>query len=138
MGKGKHHYVPKLYLKAFSSRPRRINIYAFRTQQFVSDVGLKDQCQRPKFYGKTDAVEDDLMKLETIVTPVLRDIVRESRLPQCDSRQHAHLLLFVAFQLSRTPLAADNLVKGFNRIVDNIAAESSEFKEQSDEYRMKF
>ena len=87
----------------FAIKPRRINVYTLESQRFLKDVSLKDQCQRPRFYGKADDVEDDLMKLETIVSPALREIVEDSKLPDIGSMQHTHVLLFAAFQLSRTP-----------------------------------
>ena len=82
MSKTKHHYVPKFYLKWFASKPRRINVYALESQRFLKDVSLKDQCQRPRFYGKGDDVEDELMKLETLVSPALLKIVETTKLPK--------------------------------------------------------
>jgi hypothetical protein len=138
MSKTKHHYVPRFYLKWFASKPRRVNVYTLGSQRFLKDVSLKDQCQRPRFYGKADDVEDDLMKLETIVSPALREIVEDSKLPDIGSMQHTHVLLFAAFQLSRTPMAATAMSEGFNKMIDLVNPKVGKGGKELEEQRMKF
>lgn len=116
--KSKQHYVPRLYLKQFASQPKRINVHIIQTHESKQDVSLRGQCQQSRFYGKTNDVEDDLMRLEGIVGPALDRIVQHSSLPVEESNERAHVLLFAAFQVSRTRMAAANMMKGFNKMLD--------------------
>jgi hypothetical protein len=120
--KRKHHYVPKLYLKQFASKPRRIHVCVLGTRLYCQDVGLKDQCQRPRLYGKTDDLENDLMKLETLVAPTIDSVVNTSSLPEAGSIDHANLLLFTAFQAARTPFAIAGMSDGFEKLYENVTA----------------
>jgi len=122
MSKTKHHYVPRFYLKRFASQPKRINVYNLETNVLIRDASLKGQCQRPRFYGTSDDVENDLMKLETIVSPAIGHIIEQSQPPKIASLQHSYLLLFAAFQLSRTPMAADAMSGGYNKLIDLVNA----------------
>src|SRR5689334_4883386 len=122
MSKTKHHYVPRFYLKRFASQPRRINVFNLETNNLIRNVSLKGQCQRPRFYGTSDDIENDLMKLETVVSPAIGNIIEQSQPPKIASLQHTYLLLFAAFQLSRTPIAAEAMSGGFNKLIDLVEA----------------
>src|SRR5882762_4245282 len=136
--KSKQHYVPRLYLKQFASQPKRIHVHIIQTHEFKQDVSLRDQCQQSRFYGKTNDVEDDLMKLEGIVGPALNRIVQQSTLPVEGSTDRAHLLLFAAFQVSRTRIAAGNMMEGFNKMLDLVKPKGAGINPGPDERRMDF
>jgi hypothetical protein len=136
MDKKKHHYVPRFYLKRFASKPKRINVYHLETNRLVQDASLKKQCQRPRFYGTSADVENDLMKLEDVVSPAIADIVDHSQLPMIASKQHTHLLLFAAFQLARTPFAAGSMSDGFNKMVELVDANNPSGVRQFEGERM--
>ena len=137
VAKRKHHFVPKLYLKAFESEPRRIQLYNLIASRYVENASLRNQCYRSKFYGQTDSVEDYLMKLEDFIAPVLRSIVTKDTIPPFGSEDFLLLLSFVAMQILRTPTSADRV----NRIVDKTIkqAYSSEIStSDSDIEKMRF
>jgi hypothetical protein len=136
--KTKQHYVPRLYLKQFASQPKRINVHIIQTNEFKQDISLRDQCQQSRFYGKTNDVEDDLMKLESTVGPAVNRIVQQSTLPVDGSTECAHLLLFAAFQVSRTRMAAGNMMEGFNKMLDLVKPKDTSINAGLDERRMDF
>lgn len=115
MPKNKQHFVPRFYLSAFHSSPRRINVLGLDTGLEVHDASLRDQCYRHKFYGKDDnTIEDALAVMEGHAASVLTHIQSTEALPAEDSEEHATLLAFVAFQLLRTTIAA----KRVNTVID--------------------
>ena len=116
MAKRKHHFVPKFYLKAFESEPRRIHLFNLNSSRDVENASLRDQCYKSKFYGQNDDVEDNLMKLEDYIAPVLRSIMTKDRIPSFGSEEYSLLLSFIAMQLLRTPTSADKV----NRVVDKM------------------
>lgn len=120
MGKSKHHYVPRFYLKKFASASRRINVCKIDDRSCYQDVGLKDQCYRTKLYGQTDHIENSLMQIETAIAPTLAAIVQSSTLPKPSTNEHKDLLLFVALQVSRTPIAAESMAGGYQQVLSRI------------------
>ena len=116
VAKRKHHFVPKFYLKAFESEPRRIHLYNLHASRFVENASLRDQCYRRRFYGHNDVLEDSLMKLENYIAPILRSIVTKDRIPSFGSEEYLLLLSFIAMQLLRTPTSAVKV----NRVVDKM------------------
>lgn len=101
MGK-RHHYVPRFYLNAFASAPKRIHLLNIRREQCLPDVSLRDQCYSHRLYGQDDELEDAFAVLETAASPLFRNILRNARLPPAGSREHGLLLTFLSLQLSRT------------------------------------
>jgi hypothetical protein len=117
MAKRKHHFVPKLYLRAFQSAPRRIHLFNLNTSLTVKNASLRDQCYKRKFYGSTDQTEDNLAVLEQHIAPLLQSIVDNNTLPVAGSEGHEILLAFVAVQLLRTTVAANRINVGIDKIV---------------------
>jgi hypothetical protein len=105
MGKNRHHYVPRLYLRHFSSGIAGedvINIHTLGGNIFRQNVGLKSQCYRWKFYGDTDELEDLLAKYESTIAPLIRRVISDSSLPPHRSTDRNRLFDFVALQMLRT------------------------------------
>lgn len=109
MPKNKHHFVPRFYLSAFQSAPRRINLLRLSASIGVRDASLKDQCYQHKFYGRTDDIEDALGVMEGEAATVLRDVRAAQALPEHRSAEHGTLFAFVAFQLLRTTTVAQRI-----------------------------
>ena len=109
MPKNKHHFVPRFYLAAFQSAPRRINVLGVSTSFEIRDASLRNQCYRRKFYGKGDEIEDALAVVEGHAAGVLKAIQSAEMLPSEDSEEHRTLLAFIAFQLLRTTAVADRI-----------------------------
>lgn len=123
MAKDKHHYVPRFYLQVFACAPRRIHVYHLRSKRSILSVGLRDQCYRKKLYGKKDTVEDELMRIEQRVAPIIKQVIKDSRLPSYGSESHALLLFFIALQSARTPKAGSELKEGVDHLVSSILDE---------------
>lgn len=105
--KNKHHYVPRFYLNRFASSPRQINIFHLGEMFSKRSVGLKDQCQSHKFYGKTDELEDILAKLEGIFGSILKNLLDSRAKFYLSDEESKWLLLFVGLQMTRTTAAAE-------------------------------
>ena len=60
------HYVPKCYLKNFSSdeAAKKLNIFLPETSKIILNANLTDQCSKDYFYSKDSSVEHALSKLE--------------------------------------------------------------------------
>lgn len=106
--KKKHHFVPKFYLSAFQSAPRRIHLLGVDSSRAIQDVGIRHQCYRHRFHGPTNELEDALGRMEDRTARVMRAIDTDG-LPAEDTDEHAMLLTFVAFQWLRTSKAADRV-----------------------------
>jgi hypothetical protein len=98
----RHHFVPRFYLKAFASAPKRIHLLNLRRELCLSDVSLRDQCYSHRLYGQDDEVEDAFASLESAASPLFAKIIRDKRLPRGESIEHRLLLTFLSLQLSRT------------------------------------
>ena len=130
LGKHKHHYVPRFYLRRFASDrvasdPRRINVYSISRKAIFRDASLRDQSYRRRFYGETDEVEDALATLEGQFAPVLEKICATGSLPAAVTEDHALLFRFVALQMMRTTKRAEELndtIDQSMKIVANKAA----------------
>ena len=123
MPKRKHHFVPKLYLKAFRSAPKRIHIYNLVHDKAIRDASLRDQCQSHRLYGDTDEVEDTLGTFESHTAPVLQKIVSNLYLPPFRTEEHLLLMFFIALQLTRTPLVAGRLGIFIDKMYKQVAKE---------------
>lgn len=117
MPKGKNHYVPQLYLRHFSSKPRKIHVHHIRSDRSIFDVGLRNQCQRHKFYGSDGKIEDRLAEFEGELAPILNRIIDSKILPDRESRDYLYVLSFLALQLVRTPSAIDDFSEGTEKML---------------------
>ena len=109
MGKNRHHFVPKLYLRLFQSAPKQIHLYNLKRSLGIENTSLRDQCYKHKLYGRTDQVEDNLGDLEKHIAPVLQSIATTKRLPRRGTEEYTILSIFVVLQLLRTPLSASRI-----------------------------
>lgn len=97
MSKRRQHYVPKFYLRAFQSAPRRIHLYHLTSRSAVEHASLRDQCYIHKFYGPSEEIEDGLAELEGVAAPVVRSICESGEPPALKTEQHPfslHLSVF--------------------------------------------
>jgi len=109
MAKNNHHFVPKLYLKAFQSAEKRIHLYNLNKSLVIKDASLRDQCRARRLHGPTDHVENMLSSLENDMGPALRQIVTEKTLPAMETEAYEIVLAFVALQILRTPVTANRI-----------------------------
>ena len=130
MAKNKHHFVPRFYLSAFQSAPKRINLLHVDTSLEVCNVSLKDQCYRRKFYGSADDVEDALAVMEGAAATVLRDVHSANTLPAEGTEQLGTLIAFVAFQLLRTTVVAKRVNTFVDKTTKQAYADDPRFKSE--------
>lgn len=116
----RHHFVPRFYLKEFSSAPRRINVFNIRRNIAVPNASLRDQCYAHRLYGPDDVVEDAFAALEGATSRVFSDITARCTLPAPATEEHAVLLNFVAVQLART-VEARAQTERFSKALANAA-----------------
>ncbi len=114
MGKNRHHFVPRLYLKYFQSDPKRIHLYNLKISRGIKNVSLRDQCYKHKLYGLTDHIEDNLSDLEAQIGPVLQSVTVNKILPRKGTEEYIILFILVALQLLRTPRIASRM----NTLID--------------------
>jgi Protein of unknown function (DUF4238) len=102
----RHHYVPRFYLRNFSSTGgQSIDIYNIRRGLIVNQGNLARQCYRDYFYGKTPAVEQHFAKIEANAANIIRSAIVHGQCPKKFSQEHLSLIAFIALQHSRTTYA---------------------------------
>lgn len=105
----KHHYVPRFYLKRFSSDGKSINIWNLHDRRKICSANLKHQCYKDYFYGKEPEIEATLGYIEGKTAEVLRLIDIAETSPPPDSPDYLLLALYVLTQYGRTAYSADAL-----------------------------
>jgi hypothetical protein len=119
--KKKHHFVPRFYLSAFRSAPKRIHLFGVDSSRAIQDVGIRDQCHRHRFHGPRNNVEDALGRMEDRAARAIRPIDADG-LPKEDTDEFALLLLFVAFQWRRTAKVADGVLSFADKLSKQIGS----------------
>ena len=76
MGKN-HHYVPKFYLRNFSTKENSISAYAIKAQKLVIDASIRKQCCRVNAYERQE-IEDALCYLEGKQATLIKGIINTS------------------------------------------------------------
>ena len=118
MEKDQQHFVPQMYLRAFASAPRRINVFNLTGNKPIRDASIKHQCSSRRFYGDDVRVENAIAQLEAGAAPVLRSICETTRVPSSDDTVERLLLItFVALQSLRTNVAAENTNDMIDRMI---------------------
>lgn len=123
MPKRRHHYVPKFYLRAFQSAPKRIHVYNLDRNTLIKDASLRDQCHAHRLYGDNNEVEDVLSVIESHTAPIIRTIIKVLKLPAAGTMEHFLLVLFIALQLTRTPLVAGRMGTMQSKFAEHLATE---------------
>jgi hypothetical protein len=102
----KHHYVPRMYLKNFSSNGKTINLFNFNQEIMIFGGALKSQCYKDYLYGVEDSLEKALAMIEGEAAKLLREMRKTLKPPIPGSVEHGTFLTFVIFQRNRTLYAA--------------------------------
>lgn len=114
------HFVPKFYLRRFSKTGKSVAAFIIASSKSVPDASIAAQCQLDYTYGRDGGIEDWLGKLESIVAPILDGLVKTAQFPPVFSEENLFLLLFLAVQSARTPVAAAEI----RRLVDMCVRET--------------
>jgi hypothetical protein len=110
--------VPRFYLRAFHSADKRIHIYNLERALAIENASLKDQCYRPRFYGKQNDLEDALGELEGHAAAAIKRMIGSRSAPQPGSEDHGALVMFVALQDARTAAAMTRTQLALNSMAD--------------------
>jgi len=99
----RHHYVPRFYLRNFSSGERRcIGLFNIASGKLVEQASIKDQAYRDYFYGKDLKTENRLAKIEGEADRVIAEIIRTGRPPVRYQTDFGTLCIFIMIQDNRT------------------------------------
>lgn len=103
----KQHFVPRFYLKWFTSNDKIINLYNWKQQKAIYNAPLKNQCYVDNFYGADGRMESTLASIEGIISDYFRAVHKSGVLPDRLNEHHDALLFWIVLQSCRTPYAAD-------------------------------
>jgi hypothetical protein len=111
-----HHFVPRLYLRAFSENKKQVRLYNFAKGRYVPDAPIKSQCSRRKFYAFAPGLEQELARLEGAWAQAIRSVLDRGTPPERFTPEWDFLIEYVAYQRARTTRAAD----GVEKLADNL------------------
>jgi hypothetical protein len=114
----KQHYVPRCYLKSFSSdaEGKTINLYNITNSTTVRKAPIKGQCAKNYLYGEDLALEKSLQIIKGYYASIIKKLNQNDILLTEDNLQT--LLTFAYLQFSRTEKAAHrrkSITEGFHR-----------------------
>ena len=84
----------------------------------IRSVSLRDQCQKPNFYGVDNCNEDMLELFESDMARVFSSINESKDIPKADDASRSLLFLFVGLQSMRTLKAADRVEQIVSKVRD--------------------
>jgi len=122
----KHHYVPRFYLKRFSSKGRNISLWNITSQRKVLSANLKNQCYKDYFYGKDPQTEAALGDIESHSANIFRLIDQHLLPPNQWSEHHALLIPYILTQHGRTAYLADAVNEMNDQIVKHLYGPKAE------------
>lgn len=142
MSKKKHHFVPQFYLRHFGvdshrdiSDRRQIGLFNWKSDLILSSVGIRDQCQRHKFYGKDDQLENALADMEGFFGTSLKRLVEGDGLfLELDDVET--MLAFIATQWVRTEHAYEKIFQTYEAALDLASSGSRAGVTGVEEYRI--
>ncbi len=103
----KHHYVPRFYLKHFTTDGRSLSLYNVERDLVIKSANLKNQCYRDYMYGKDGKQEGNLSIIEGALAVLLKQILTSRLLPAPWSPDHESLCILTLLQSARTAYASD-------------------------------
>lgn len=119
--KKNQHFVPKVYLRQFSSDGKSIELCIKETLEFRSQAAIKNQSSSNYFYGEDLEIENFLSSMESDLGVVLRKI-SDSSIEALSKDNCEFLFGYTFLQLGRTEAAAMDLVsvsKEINSFVED-------------------
>lgn len=125
--KKRHHYIPKFYLKRFSTNNegKHIGLYNHANRIFVQKAPLKQQAYENFLYGEDPEIEDALAVMEDTVAKLFYYWTEDKLLipPPPETNGFKLLKQFILFQSFRTPKSGDNIMESLNHNLKAIAKE---------------
>ncbi len=125
-----HHYIPKFYLRFFSSHPEKklIGLFNLNSGRFVANADIRHQSCRDYFYGEDGSLESTLASLESDSAKLLTWMIENDTHPLPKSKDHWLLLKFVFFLRTRTLGSAETFDDLLDRSTQKIYSRDPEFK----------
>jgi hypothetical protein len=113
--KKKQHYVPRFYLKNFSSdnssgRCRAINLFNIPSCKKILNAKLYNQCCRNYFYGKDGTLENILEGIEGKASQIIREIILK-----CELTDKHTFLFYTVLQNFRTLYASESMDEHYDK-----------------------
>ena len=105
----KHHYVPRFYLRHFTTDGRSLSLYNIGRDRVIGNANLKNQCYRDYMYGKDGKQEGNLSVIEGALAELLRRMLASHLLPRPWSPDHESLCVMTLLQNARTAYASDTM-----------------------------
>ncbi len=107
-----HHYVPQMYMRLFAHPgDNRIGVFVLEKAKFIPKAPIGGQASRDYFYGKNPALEKALGRLESCMSKIFSDAVKNYRLPLLGSYDHEFLVLYLAMQHARTVRSEEEIIE---------------------------
>lgn len=103
--KKNNHFVPRSYLKRFSSlNKKQIALYNIKSGTVVVNAPIKSQCSKDYFYTKNPIYEEKFQEIEDAQLSLINSIIEEKSPPKPDMsfKPWRDLLACVMFQAGRT------------------------------------
>lgn len=126
--KKNQHYIPKFYLRNFSynNNQKQIGVFNLAREFYHQTAKLKTQGSKSYFYGYDGKIEDALGKIESRISPIIKNIVDADTLPDKNSSAHFTLLTFIVLTHLRSPIALQSIQgmdKEMSRRIEQLSPE---------------
>jgi len=122
----KHHYVPRFYLKRFSSNGKSINLWNIKNELKIISANLKHQCYKDYFYGKDLKVEKALGLVEGQISEIFKLIDKYQSPPPHGTDDYLTLVIYILMQYGRTAYSADALDEMSDKLMKHIFKQKAE------------
>lgn len=117
------HFVPQCYLRPFgnqnSLRAKCISLFNLKSQEFITDAPIKNQCSKDYFYGKDLKIERYLHKFEGTYSNLLQKILLQPSYVLNEDDKKC-ILNFWFVQYIRTESHIKESLSSFQKFVDDI------------------
>lgn len=136
--KKSQHFVPYFYLKNFSNinNSKTICLFNVKKELFISSTSIKHQACSSNFYGKDGIVEENLSKIESVFSNIIKKIIKLKSLPIHHSEEHLLLLIFIISMSSRTKYAGEEINETFDKALKTIFKDDPRVKDSLQNYKI--
>lgn len=123
----KHHYVPRFYLRHFTSDGRSLSVYNLARDLVVPSANLKNQCYRAYMYGTDGKQEANLSLMEGALANLLKRVLMSQTIPHPWSADHESLCILTLLQNARTAYASDAMDELTDKMLKQVIGKDPKF-----------
>lgn len=130
--KKSQHYVPRSYLKRFSSDPkkRRISLYNLDSQQYVDgNASIKHEACEDNFYGSKE-IEEAFGFIEGQTGVIISEMISGNTHPNYGSDEHKLILAFIVTLHARTPSSVEEITEALQKMTQLLANKDPNIQKQ--------